>query len=427
MRVPLGYKFILGSLVVVAAVAFVPAAIAHLGYAPEITNILTYVVALTVGLVLGWLFSRRFSDKIGLLTASADAISRGDLTRDVPESSVRFPDETAELTQSLNRMLASLRELVGHIRQTSEKVAGSARTLSGSAIEINASTEEVAQAIEQIARGAGTQAEMVEKSSRIIHEMAISVELVAKRAKESVKAARETSRTARKGQELAEDSQARMKAFFDKVEQSGEQFLSFNARLQQVGKIADFIAEIARQTNLLALNASIEAVRAGDCGKGFAVVAEEVRKLADGTAKSAADIIELIAAVRQESQRVQQLIVESSREIGEGKRNVEITATSFQNILQTALETERRAGSIADLSLIQTDGAGKMVATVDEIARVAEDNAAASQEVSAATEEQANAMQEMTHAARELAQLADSLMGVVERFVLPAEAVRSHE
>lgn len=420
MRIPLGYKFILGFVVVVAVVAFVPAVIARLGYAPEITQILTYVVAMAAGLILGWFFSRGFTRNISRLTDSAEAISRGDLSRNVSLAESRFPDETADLADSINLMVDSLRELVGHIRGTAARVTASAKTLSGSATEVNASSEEVAQAIEQIARGAGTQAEMVEKSSRIIHEMAISVELVAKRAKESAKAAHETSRTARKGQELADDSLERMKIFFNKVEEIGQQFSSFNARLQQVGKIADFIAEIARQTNLLALNASIEAARAGEYGKGFAVVAEEVRKLADGTGKSAAHIMELIVAVREESQRVQQTIEESSREIGEGKRNIDTTATSFREILTTAVETERRAGSIADLSQIQTEGAAKMVAAVDEIARVAEDNAAASEEVSAATEEQTTAMQEMTLAARELAQLADALMQVVERFRLPA-------
>lgn len=419
MRIPLGYKFILGFVVVVAAVAFVPTGIRLLGYAPEITHILTYVVAMTIGLILGWIFSRGVARNMGLLTESAEAISRGDLTRDVALPPGRFPDETGDLGDSINMMVDSLRELVGHIRTTAGKVAASASTLSDSAIEVNSSSEEVAQAVEQIARGAGTQAEMVERSSRIIHEMAISVELVSKRARESAKAAQETSRTARRGQKLANDSLERMTSFFGKVEESSAQFLSFNARLQQVGKIADFIAEIARQTNLLALNASIEAARAGEYGKGFAVVADEVRKLADGTGKSAAHITELIAAVREESRRVQQLIEESSRDIGEGKRNVDITAGAFQDILSNAMETERRAGSIADLSHIQTDGAQKMVTAVDEIARVAEDNAAATEEVSAASEQQAIAMHEMTVAARELADLAGALMGVVERFTLP--------
>ncbi len=99
--------------------------------------------------------------------------------------------------------------------------------------------------------------------------------------------------------------------------------------------MADFIGDVARQTNLLALNASIEAARAGEYGKGFAVVAEEVRKLADGSAKSASDINEMIENLREESHQVHEVIVESSRTIKEGKKNIDVTASAFQEILKT--------------------------------------------------------------------------------------------
>ncbi len=422
MHIPIGYKFILGFIVVVAAVAFVPHGVTHLGYSPEITNLLSYAVAMTIGLILGWFFSKNFTKNIALLTAATEEISQGDLTRDIVTKNSVFHDETHEMAVSINRMVENLRELVTHIRGTSGNVSASSRTLSSSALEINASSEEVAQAVEQISRGAETQAEMVAKSSKVIHEMAISVDLIARRAKEASKAARETSLTAQRGGDLAKDSLARMKSFFDSVELIGMQFMDLNSKLQQVGKIADFIGEIARQTNLLALNASIEAARAGEYGKGFAVVAEEVRKLADGTGKSAAEIIELIAMVKEESRKVHETIADSSRNISAGKKNIDTTAESFREILNTVIETERKTNSIADLSQMQTDGAGKMVAMIDEIARVAEDNAASTEEVSAATEEQSAAMQEMVHATAELSKLAEELLKIVEQFKVPGAA-----
>jgi methyl-accepting chemotaxis protein len=262
---------------------------------------------------------------------------------------------------------------------------------------------------------------MVTKTSKVIHEMAISVDLVARRAKETAKAARETSFTAQRGDELANDSLERMKSFFDSVELISMQFMDLNSKLQQVGKIADFIVEMARQTNLLALNASIEAVRAGEYGKGFGVVAEEVRKLADGSAKSATDILDMIDLVKVESRKLQETITESSRNIGAGKKNIDTTAESFKQILATVIETERKANSIADLSQMQTDGAGKMVTMVDEIAKVAEDNAASTQEVSAATEQQSSAMQEMVFQTQELTRLAEALLLSVEKFQVAAE------
>lgn len=420
MYIPMGYKFILGFVVVVAVTAFFPFWVKLLGYSPEMTNVLTYAIAMTCGLILGSILSRRFTKNISNLTSSAESISQGDLTRNINLRGSRFPDETNDMAASINRMVENLREIVRHIREIARKISDSANSLSSSALEINSSGVEVAQAVEQISRGAESQAEMVGKSSSIIHEMAISVELVARRAKEAAKAARETSLTAQRGGDLAKDSLERMKNLFDNVELAVQQFASLNAKLQKVGKIADFIGEIARQTNLLALNASIEAARAGEYGRGFAVVAEEVRKLADGTGKSAADIIDLIGMIKEESARVQVTFAENSRHINEGKNNVDTTASSFREILDTVIDTERKANSIADLSNMQTEGANKMVAAIDEIAKVAEDNAASTEEVSAATEEQSAAMQEMVHATKELEELSNELIQMVEQFKVGA-------
>ncbi|MCM0081308.1 methyl-accepting chemotaxis protein [Geomonas sp. Red32] len=421
MYIQIGYKFILGFLAVVGSTAFVPSWVGGLGYSPPVTTLLTYTVALTIGLILGSFFSKSFTKNISLLRGATDAISKGDLSKDVPVGQPRFPDETHDMAVSINTMVESLRILVRQIRGTSERVSESSRTLSSTALQINASTEEVAQAIEQISRGAENQAEMVTKSSKVIHEMAISVDLVARRAKETAKAARDTSFTAQRGEELANDSLERMKSFFDSVELISLQFMDLNGKLQQVGKIADFIVEMARQTNLLALNASIEAARAGEYGKGFGVVAEEVRKLADGSAKSATEILDMIGLVKVESHKLQETITESSRNVVAGKKNIDTTGDAFKQILGTVIETERKANSIADLSQMQTDGAGKMVSMIDEIAKVAEDNAASTQEVSAATEEQSAAMQEMVYQTQELSKLAESLLRSVEKFQLAGE------
>src|SRR5512138_2930548 len=163
MHVPIGYKFILGFAAVIAAVGFTPDLVKRLGYSTEMTTVLTYVVAMTVGLILGWFFSRRFTSNISALTQSAETISRGDLTKNIVTKSPMFPDETCDLAASIARMQDSLRELVGHLNTASSKVSESASTLTSSVLEINASTEEVAQAIEQISRGAENQVEMVGK------------------------------------------------------------------------------------------------------------------------------------------------------------------------------------------------------------------------------------------------------------------------
>src|SRR5512145_3022339 len=129
MHIPIGYKFIVGCITVVASVAFVPDLIRRLGYAPEITTVFSYVIAITIGLILGWIFSRRVSRNIGLLTSSTETISSGDLTRDVMLKGTMFPDETQNLAESINLMAENLRGLVRQIRVTSGRVADESRTL----------------------------------------------------------------------------------------------------------------------------------------------------------------------------------------------------------------------------------------------------------------------------------------------------------
>jgi len=421
MRIEISHKFIVGFIVVVGSIVLLNGLVPHLGIPEHLQQLVATLGALLVGLLFGWFFSKAFTSNISVLTAGAERLSSGDLSRKIRLRKGIASDETEDLANSLNLVVDSLRNLVGQIRTSSLRVNESSQGLSATAEEMTATSHQVAGTIEQISRGAETQVAMVETVLRVVKEMAMAIELMAASARKLTTSAAETTTTARQGEEMASRAVENMKQVLTQVDENGTQIVAFSEHVQQIGTIVDVITHIAQKTNLLAVNATIEAARAGEYGHGFAIVADEIGKLAESAGDSASEVTRLIETTKEKSVQAQKSMGRSLKVIDAGRESINIISDAFHAITDRAENAQTKANSINELAEGQIASAQDIVKAIEEISRVAEENAVATEEVSAATEEQSMSMERMSASSLKLSQLADDLLTSVSRFQLGVE------
>lgn len=376
MRVEIGYKFIIGFILVIGAAVLAPY-ITQLFKLPEgLEDLVSTLVAVVVGLTIGSVFSTNLSRNFQSISTVAEEVSKGKLKeRQILMTKPFFEDEMVDLETSLHNMMTNLRNLVLHTKESSIHVSSSAQGVSATAEEMNASNQEISSTIEQIANGAELQTDMVERTSKLIKDMAFSIGEIAEVSREAAEKGVQTANAAESGSVKAAEVTSKLKDVFAKIEGSSEVVFQFGNKTQEIGKIVDVISRIAQQTNLLALNATIEAARAGEYGRGFAVVAEEVKNLAESSTASAEQITELIKEIEEESVRAVNSMRESTGLMTEGRAGLEITGQILEQIVARSTESKERSNRISELTVSQLEGSEDMVKAVDEIAKVAEDNA----------------------------------------------------
>ncbi|MFD1746114.1 methyl-accepting chemotaxis protein [Rhizobium helianthi] len=287
-------------------------------------------------------FATDVTDRVNTVSQLGDALKKlcaGDFAFQLTKPfSPEFEFLRHDLNQSVNQLCDTFRKVVASVDVISN------------------GTREISQGVTDLSRRTESQAANLEETAAALEEITANVSSSAKRAQDAREVAGSAKMNAEKSGEVVSHAVDAM----SRIEDSSS----------KISNIISVIDEIAFQTNLLALNAGVEAARAGEAGRGFAVVAQEVRELAQRSAKAAKEIKDLIQ--------------NSAAEVSNGVKLVRDTGGALKSISDLIVEINDHVVAISTAAREQSTGLTEVNGAVNTMDQTTQQNAAMVEESSAA-------------------------------------------
>jgi methyl-accepting chemotaxis protein len=311
--------------------------------AARIRELLILLAALIVTIVAATWIVRSISGGISSLVGTITEIQH---TRDLSKRvNVASHDELGRLAECFNSLIVELQGIIAEVNRGAAEIDGGAEQMSSSSRVMASGAAEQAQGLGRITRSLTTLSSLTDQTAKI------------------------TSRA----NSLSSDSQRAADRVGEELKTMASAMDEIKTASAEVGKVNRAVDEIAFQINLLALNAAVEAARAGEAGRGFAVVAEEVRSLAQRSARAAKETSALIDSAMTRAERGVQI----ASTVGDSLGNITVVITQVNGMLrEIATAANSQAQGVADIR----GGIGALEEVSRQAAANAETLAGASQQ-----------------------------------------------
>lgn len=431
MEVSRGYKFSLRKKLVLfitflAVITYSTSALFIYGVYPllvksiDISSYTFTVITLIMGIfwsgVLAFIAAGVIVKPLQKLEKTALDAAHGDISKDAEIS--KSDDEIKSLGIAFNHMLFNLREMVQNIEANFNKTNNNVKELSEEANSAKEQTFAISLAVKEIAEGSEVSSQSVQDTAVSVDEAMELAQAVKKKADSSLEISQNMINDLTETNQVVVSLIKGMKTLVEENNNSLQSVQKLEMNANQVEKIIKLVGDIASQTNLLALNASIEAARAGEHGAGFAVVAEEVRHLADESAKAVESITELVKGIQLEVKNVVKQMKTQVVNVEKESQKGEEANKAFHHMNATIKEMAERVASITELVHQQMEQIYQTSQQSQEVAAVTEQTSACAQQVSDITENQTTIINKVDELALLLKDQAEELKTTISRFTI---------
>lgn len=341
------------------------------------------LITLAILLIVAIYLINRAINPLNDLAFIANKVADLDFTENPNQDKLnKRSDEIGLVSKGITKLHGQLSQIIAEIQSQGQKLADSNIEFNKEFGEIVDGINNINNAVDEISQGSTSQAQETTSASHSVNDIGLAIE-------SNTSSVDSLEDSIKSMNELAENSNKMLNELIEINNKTTEnirivldQINVTNESSEQIKTAVSYIQDIADQTSLLSLNASIEAARAGEQGKGFAVVAEEIRKLADDSAARAAEIDSIAEEVIHNSKGSVEKVTELTEEAIVQRDKIEDTRESFNGLQSEIQIVSDAAKDIFEQTSTISSLKGNVSDVIEQLAAIAEQNAASSQETS---------------------------------------------